>query len=118
MSAAIAIFVKGRNMTYFRRFRLLTGALAAILSIHLVSSTGLVQAESCLAYDKLAEFVEKRYLEKPFADGLIDEKVMIQLFRSEAGSWTLAIINTDDVACIIASGSHWERSVIPLGPGT
>ncbi len=113
----MANFAKGMNMAHFLRFRPVIGQLIAIFLIVIPISASQVQANTCLAFDKLNELIEKRYFERPFAEGLVDENFMVQLFKSEKGTWTLAIINTDGVACIVASGTHWEKSVLPSGPG-
>ena len=73
----------------------------------------------CLPRSNAIEQLSKQFKEKAIGRGLNnDGNIMLELYVSESGSWTVMLTNTKNVACLVASGESW--TIIPMlkGKGT
>lgn len=60
---------------------------------------------------KRAEFVSQlktRYAEKPVSVGLASNGVMIEVFASRTGSFTILVTRPEGVSCMVTSGDNWQ----------
>lgn len=57
--------------------------------------------------------IDKKYQERPNAFGIAGEKTLVELFTSEAGSWTMIMTRPGGVSCIMAVGQSWEQFPAP-----
>lgn len=82
-------------------------------------STGPPQANAarCMEHNKLVEFLDKQFGEKPRAIGLISPKAMMEVFVSKRGTWTISITSTERMSCVVSSGDTWAEISAPPGPG-
>lgn len=71
------------------------------------------QAPQCLPYGKMLEYLSTRYREKLTGLGMISPNAIVQLFASEAGTWTILAIGRDGQACVMSSGTGWEQLPTP-----
>lgn len=82
-------------------------ALAPPLPAHAQSST-------CLPRTALVEQLERRYHEHLTGAGLQNPEQLIEVWASsETGSFTIFITRPDGVSCIVATGKHWNSSIMP-----
>lgn len=73
-------------------------------------------AAVCMKHDQLVDFLAERYGEHPLAMGFVSPQLMMEMFVSEAGTWSVVLTNTQGIACINAAGSAWENVKSPPGP--
>ena len=57
--------------------------------------------------------LEGQYGEKVSGRGLAQEgRAMVELFRSETGSWTLIVTDVNGRSCVMASGEAWHDDTL------
>lgn len=66
----------------------------------------------CKERPKVFENLDKHYQEYKIGSGLSSTGVMIEVFVSDEGSWTVLITRPDGLSCIASHGRHW-RSISP-----
>lgn len=64
---------------------------------------------------QIIDSIDKKYQERPNAFGISGDKLLVELFTSEAGSWTMIMTKPGGVSCILAVGQSWEQ--FPKAPG-
>jgi len=79
-----------------------SGAMAA-------SAPALAAGSQCAAHSDMIALLAKRYKEVPTAVGLVNENRVVQVFVSQAGTWTIIATKPDGDTCIIAAGKDWEE---------
>ena len=82
---------------------------ALLLFLGLASAVMPVHAQtSCAAHDELAAHLEKKFGERPVSWGLSSNGFLVEVFSSEAGSWTIVLTNPLGTSCIRATGDGWS----------
>jgi hypothetical protein len=77
-----------------------------------------VSAQSlCGAREAVIDMLGERYGETVRSVGLAGRDRIVEVFASEeTGSWTILVTNVAGVACLVASGQHYEQVAAgPLG---
>lgn len=87
-----------------RSFALLS-ALGSLLFV--MSSDASAQA-SCAPRDQLVKLLAEQYKEDPVGIGLARPGQVLEVFASQAGSWSMVMTMPDGKACLIAAGDNWE----------
>ena len=78
--------------------------------------TGEAQAAACGPHEKIADVLGQKFQENRSALGLAGESSIIELFVSEAGTWTLTTTDTRGLTCVIGSGEAWQATPVqPAG---
>lgn len=85
----------------------MTRFLSALVAVFLWASP--VNAAICMNKDVMIDFLGERYAEYPVARGLVGEEVMMQLFLSESGTWSVIVTNTMGLSCINSAGDNWQE---------
>ena len=67
-------------------------------------------AYRCGPRDKIIEVLGSKYLENRQALGLSGNALVVELFVSAAGTWTVTSTNTQGVTCVIAAGEAWQQA--------
>lgn len=73
------------------------------------------QTPPCAPRAQIAEGLAQKYREVPVARGLTSEGLMIEVFASEGGGFTVLMNRPDGISCIMAGGESWEMREIPKG---
>ncbi|MBZ0217543.1 MAG: hypothetical protein K8F25_13375 [Fimbriimonadaceae bacterium] len=89
-------------------------AMTAALAVFL--GAGPAFAGICMTRDEMAGFLSGRYNEDRVAIGLVGVEVMMELFVSEAGTWSVVLTNVRGTSCINAAGGAWETVPPPKDP--
>jgi hypothetical protein len=93
-------------MARFSRRLGLSGLAAAFLMfISLVAEAQF----ACAPRDDVVNELTLRFKETPEANGITPDGMLIEIFVSEARSWTILITSTKGISCIAAAGENWER---------
>jgi hypothetical protein len=94
-----------------------TQSLFAGLVLSVVAGSNIAEAaqpnHSCTDRASALTHLSKKYSEAPVAIGLANNGGEVEVLTDTAGwTWSIIITMTDGLACIVASGKHWE----PLQP--
>lgn len=85
--------------------KLLTFAALGAAFVPMVGLVGQAEALSpCGLAGTMTSALESKYSEVRAATGIVGDKHVMELWTSKTGSWTVLIINTQGVACMVASG--------------
>lgn len=97
--------------------RTLWGALVA-LALMAWSFPGVAQAPVvCAERQAIAEKLDAEYAETPVAAGLTADGLMIEVFASAAGTFTILVTRPGGPSCVVAAGEGWEsRAADRPGP--
>ena len=93
----------------------LTAALVAAFSW-----PAYAQQAVCGARDEIVSRLENGYQETASGAGpIVGGGAVIELYTSDAGTWTLVLTQPNGVSCLIAVGKNWETlKPKPTGPKT
>ncbi len=87
-----------------------------ILAVLLWAAPAQAQA-ACDDRAKIVPRLAEQYQEQPRGRGVDGRNVLIELFISPNGSWTLLVSQPNGISCLIAAGQGWlEIPYIPDGP--
>jgi hypothetical protein len=89
-------------------------AVAAVLAIA-VAAPALAQARCAPRADVLAQLAA-RWGETPRAVGLTPDGLLVEVFASPAGSWTITATRADGRTCLMSSGEGYAAIPAPV-PG-
>lgn len=71
----------------------------------------------CGERDAMVADLAEQFHEAPLATGMVDEKAVLEIFVSAAGSWTILATGTDGKSCVMAVGEGFEPSMPEPGVG-
>ena len=95
-------------MARFSRRLGLSGLAAALMIIvPLVAEAQM----PCAARDDIVTELAGRFKEMPEANGITPDGMLIEVFVSEARSFTILITSARGISCIAATGENWERAL-------
>ena len=92
-------------------------AVATTLTL-LLGAAGLsrpasAQQRVCLPHDAAVEKLQGQFDERVSARGLANEgRAMVELFRSDTGSWTLIMTDVRGRSCVMATGEAWHDETL------
>jgi hypothetical protein len=52
--------------------------------------------------------LSERFSEKQHAYGLLGPQLIIEVFTSDKGGWTIVVTGADGISCVLAVGIGWE----------
>lgn len=87
--------------------RIITAFSAAALCCILMVSGASAQAP-CGPRDLIVSQLKQKYKEEPVATGLINTTVLMEVYASEAGTWTVTTTDTHGTMCIVLAGQAWD----------
>ncbi len=101
-----------------RRQPLITWLIAiATLAVPLVMLATAAPAQTrCGPHTRIVKVLTGKYGEAPKAIGTVDQQQFMEIYVSDAGSWTILLTAANGTSCIIAFGNDWED--VPHQPGT
>jgi len=97
------------------RFGLVAIAAAALLTAAAPATSQ--QGNICAARDDLVNQLGQQFRESQKAVGTLSEKAIMEVFVSQAGTWTILATDTSGNSCIIAAGQDWDEADSPLVVG-
>ncbi len=80
------------------------GVIAALFLSWFVSVAQASQPPVCAPRDKMTAFLADKYKEKPISFMLVNDKAYLEVFVSEAGTWTIISYNVKNIGCPLAAG--------------
>jgi len=70
----------------------------------------------CGAHDDVASGLEEQYAEIPSARGLATAGMMIEVFVSPEGTFTIVATRPDGTSCLLAAGEAWHKLATVSAP--
>lgn len=64
---------------------------------------------ACAARADIVNELSQRFREAPEANGITPDGMLLEVFVSEARSWTILITSPKGISCIASAGENWER---------
>jgi len=94
-------------------------ATAAIAPSSLSANTGLpMGAAQCAARAEMVQALGERFQEASTATGVVNPNVVLEIFVSESGTWTILATGTDGQSCVLSAGEGWDSKELLAGlPG-
>jgi hypothetical protein len=116
--------MRRRSSCPIRRRRLPAGAATAALLVAACAAAAAPRPAAaaggeegrlpCTGFAHLADFLAEAYGERPVSAGLQSDGQVLQIFSSpESGSWTAVTTSPSGLACVVATGRHWEQQRQP-----
>jgi len=72
---------------------------------------------NCGPRDEIVAQLGSVFQEAPNGMGMIDPNAVVEVFVSEAGTFTILASGTDGTSCILASGEGWDGAVKHVDSG-
>lgn len=82
---------------------------AAALAITLFTPLPASAQAVCGKRDALLKQLEGSYKEAPMSMALAANGSVVEVTRSDKGTWTILLTNPAGVTCLMAAGEHWEN---------
>jgi hypothetical protein len=67
---------------------------------------------NCGPRDEIVAQLGAVFQEAPNGMGMIDPNAVVEVFVSDAGTFTILASNTDGTSCILASGEGWDGGAV------
>ncbi len=83
------------------------GALLILLSALFYTPPAQAQ-NACALRQAVTDKLEQSYHEQASAFGLTNNGMIIEVFTSPEGSWTIFVTRPDGVSCLLATGENWQ----------
>ena len=88
---------------------------AAFAAVSLCGFTGEASAAmQCGRHDAVTEALTKKYQESRRIMGVVNARMVMEVFMSPKGTWTILLTNTSGTACIAAAGEEWQEMPVEL----
>ncbi|HSM40210.1 MAG TPA: hypothetical protein VK862_05630 [Afifellaceae bacterium] len=90
-----------------KMFNRLTATVVAGLVIVAPVATASAQLARCMDRASIVGSLDKRFHERQAGFGLINSESLLELFISEAGTWTIIVTDRRQRTCVLATGDSW-----------
>lgn len=84
-------------------------AVLAALSLY-ACNPAYAQQLQCGKRAGIVQQLGEKYQESRVAVGMVSEKIMLEVFASPKGTWTLLLTNEQGISCLHGTGEAWEWS--------
>ena len=99
-----------------RRLVATMGIAAAMMSVAAGQANA---AGHCAARTDIVKALGEKFHESETARGLVTPSVILEVFVSEQGTWTILATDTHGLSCVISAGEGWDRTTqVAVLPGT
>jgi hypothetical protein len=68
-------------------------------------------AAQCAARTDMIKALGEKFHESETAHGLINPSVVLEVFVSEQGTWTILATDTHGQSCVISAGDGWDGAM-------
>jgi hypothetical protein len=74
-------------------------------------------AEQCAARADMIKALGEKFHESETARGLVNPSVVLEIFVSDQGTWTILATDTRGQSCVITAGEGWDGTMMAALPG-
>jgi hypothetical protein len=64
---------------------------------------------TCGERSSIVEMLAKKYHEQPRAMAIANQRMLLEVYASQAGSWTILLTHPNGATCIVSAGDSWEE---------
>lgn len=90
---------------------LITRLVAGVALVGSMSMPAFAAAIRCGPHELVTSMLAEQYQEQRQSIGLSETGLLMEVFASTAGSWTILLTSPGGLACIIAVGDGYEKAV-------
>ena len=65
----------------------------------------------CAARTDMVKALGERFHEQATALGLVNPNVVVEVFVSDQGTWTILATDTRGLSCVISAGESWQSEI-------
>lgn len=69
----------------------------------------------CGERESIVQSLTQQFKEEAQAVGVVDENAVLEIFVSDAGTWTIIATGTDGNSCLVSSGEGWDSKSMIIG---
>ncbi|HEV7415209.1 hypothetical protein [Tianweitania sediminis] len=80
-----------------------------------LASETMAQMNTCAARNEIVQKLSDQFKEAPQAVGVVDKSAVLEVFVSDAGTWTIIATGTDGNSCILSAGEGWQSTNFVAG---
>ncbi|ESY67220.1 hypothetical protein LB577_12690 [Mesorhizobium sp. B283B1A] len=94
--------------------------LMATISLAAASAFFAAQASAapqCAARTDMVKALGEKFHESQAAHGLVNPSVILEIFVSDQGTWTILATDIHGQSCVITAGEGWDGAVMAGMPG-
>jgi hypothetical protein len=82
--------------------------LLAGAALLITADQAAAQVSRCAPRDDMVSTLSERFSEKQHGYGLLGPQLIIEVFTSDKGGWTIVVTGADGISCVLAVGIGWE----------
>lgn len=90
--------------------------MKALITAIAVCIAAPVVAQTCGDRADVVAYLAEEWQESRQSIGLASDGMVVEVFASESGSWTILVIRPDGMTCLAASGEYYEQVSEGLPP--
>lgn len=79
------------------------------------SMVAAAQIPRCAPRDEMVSILKGTFTETQRAFGFLSPALLVEVFASEGGGFTIVVTGTDGVSCVLVSGVGWEAVPAQVG---
>ncbi len=79
------------------------------------ASASMISMNMCGERERLVGELENQFNESATAVGMVSSDAVVEIFVSDAGTWTIIATGTDGQSCILSAGEGWESTNVVRG---
>jgi hypothetical protein len=64
---------------------------------------------TCGDRSSMIDMLSKKYHEQPRAMAIANKRMLLEIYASQAGSWTILLTHPNGATCIVSAGDSWEE---------
>jgi hypothetical protein len=91
---------------FVRQAAIAAGAAAVVAAV--TAAPLEAQVALCGKRNAIVESLKSKYKEDRQAIGIVGANGVVELYISEAGTWTMLVTSQDGRTCIMAAGHSWD----------
>lgn len=80
-----------------------------------LASETMAEMNTCGARTEIVQKLSDQFKEAPQAVGQVDKSAVLEVFVSDAGTWTIIATGTDGNSCILSAGEGWQSKDFVAG---
>jgi hypothetical protein len=80
-----------------------------------LAAESMAAMDSCGARNDIVKALSDQFKEAPQAVGVVDKSAVLEVFVSDAGTWTIIATGTDGNSCILSAGEGWQSTAFVAG---
>lgn len=86
---------------------IIVSAISVAMSLAVTAKT--FAAPTCGTHDLIASTLATQYNERPLHRGLTPKGTMVEIFSSNAGTFTVVVTIRTGMSCLVTAGTHWQE---------